>query len=216
MSRWSQCNLAWLVCAACQSKAPQIPPPVSVEPSTASAPPLASVDASPRPASDAPTLPPHLPTDFRIPENARLALAARGKGVQIYGCAGKKDAPGTFEWKLTAPDAELFDDHGMKVGKHFAGPTWESTDGSRVVGKVVHKQDAPDPEAIPWLMLASETSSGPGSGVFGVITQIARLDTKGGKAPAGGCDATHVGAEVRVPYEASYYFYSLPSGAPSK
>ena len=79
---------------------------------------------------------------------------------------------------------------------------------------MVHKQDAPDPEAIPWLMLASETSSGPGSGVLGVITQIARLDTKGGKAPAAGCDATHLGAELRVPYEASYYFYSLPSGAP--
>jgi hypothetical protein len=216
MSRRSQCALAWLVCAACQSKAPQVPPPISVEPSNVSAPPLASADASTPAATDAPTLPPHLPTDFRVPENARLALAARGKGVQIYGCAGKKDAPGVFEWKLTAPDAELFDDHGAKVGKHFAGPTWESTDGSRVVGKVVHKQDAPDPEAIPWLMLASETSSGPGSGVLGVITQIARLDTKGGKAPAGGCDATHLGAEVRVPYEASYYFYSLPSGTPSK
>jgi Protein of unknown function (DUF3455) len=216
MTRWSQCSLAWLVCAACQSKAPQVPPPVSVEPSNVAAPPLASADASPRPATDAPTLPPQLPADFRVAENARLALAARGKGVQIYGCAAKKDTPGVFEWKLTAPDAELFDDHGIKVGKHFAGPTWESTDGSRVVGKVAHKQDAPDPEAIPWLMLESATSSGPGSGVLGGITQIARLDTKGGKAPAGGCDAMHVGAEVRVPYEASYYFYTLPSGDPRK
>jgi hypothetical protein len=191
----------------------QVPPSVSVEPSTGSAAPAAS--AAP-PNADGPALPPHLPPDFRVPDNARLALAARGKGVQIYGCAPKKDDPSAFEWKLTAPEAELFDTRGAAVAKHFAGPTWEATDGSRVVGSVVHKLDAPEPDAIPWLLLAGEKSSGAGTGVFGVITQIARLDTKGGKAPAQGCDAAHVHAEVRVPYEASYYFYTFPSGDPDK
>jgi hypothetical protein len=161
-------------------------------------------------------LPPHLPPEFVVPQNARLALAARGKGVQIYACAPQKDDPSRFEWKLTAPEAELFDAQGATVAKHFAGPTWEATDRSRVVGSVVHKLDSPEPDAIPWLLLVGEKSSGAGTGVFGVITQIARLDTKGGKAPALGCDAAHAHAEVRVPYEASYYFYTFPSGDPDK
>jgi hypothetical protein len=156
-------------------------------------------------------LPPRLPPDFGVPDNARLTLAARGKGVQIYGCVPKKDAAGAFEWKLSAPEAELFDEHGLKVAKHFAGPTWEAPDGSRVVGSVVHKLDAPDPEAIPWLSLVSAKNSGPGSGVLGAVTHIVRLDTRGGKAPAVGCDAAHANAELRVPYEASYYFYASAS-----
>ena len=216
MSRYSLCCVAWLVCAACQSKAPQVPPSVSVEPSKSSASPEAAAAPAAPPEAASPALPPHLPPDFRVPENSRLALAARGKGVQIYGCAPKKDDPSAFEWKLTAPEAELFDGHGAKVAKHFAGPTWEATDGSHVVGSVVHKLDAPEPDAIPWLLIVAETSKSSASGVFGAITQIARLDTKGGKAPAQGCDAAHAGAEIRVPYEASYYFYTFPSDAPAK
>ena len=40
-----------------------------------------------------------------------------------------------------------------------------------------------------------------------------RVDTTGGKAPEVGCDKAHAKAEVRVPYEASYYFYSLTPGS---
>jgi hypothetical protein len=29
----------------------------------------------------------------------------------------------------------------------------------------------------------------------------------GGKAPAGGCDQSSMGKELRVPYSAVYYFY---------
>lgn len=57
------------------------------------------------------------------------------------------------------------------MAKHFAGPTWEATDGSRVLGGVVHKLDAPDPDAIPWLLIVAEMSKGSGTGVLGAITQ---------------------------------------------
>ena len=35
---------------------------------------------------------------------------------------------------------------------------------------------------------------------------VQRLQTQGGKAPAGGCDAAHAGATSRVPYSARYIF----------
>jgi hypothetical protein len=45
--------------------------------------------------------------------------------------------------------------------------------------------------------------------VLSRATTIQRLNTKGGKAPASGCDASHVGQEVRVPYSADYLVYAL-------
>jgi Protein of unknown function (DUF3455) len=62
-----------------------------------------------------------------------------------------------------------------------------------------------DPSAIPWLLLQAATNIGPGS--FGDVTWIQRLDTVGGAAPATGCDVDHVGAQVLIPYRASYFFY---------
>jgi hypothetical protein len=44
--------------------------------------------------------------------------------------------------------------------------------------------------------------------VLSRATSIQRLNTKGGKAPASGCDAAHAGQEVRVPYSADYLFYA--------
>jgi hypothetical protein len=46
-----------------------------------------------------------------------------------------------------------------------------------------------------------------GNGVLSRVTKIQRLNTKGGKAPASGCDSIHAGQEVRVPYSADYLFY---------
>jgi len=45
-----------------------------------------------------------------------------------------------------------------------------------------------------------------GTGVLSRATTIQRLNTKGGKAPASGCDTAHVGQEVRTPYTADYLF----------
>lgn len=146
-----------------------------------------------------------------MPPNSSLVLKARGKGVQIYECAAKADDKKAFEWKLKAPEADLFDDKGEKVGKHFAGPTWQATDGSTILGSMIQKADAPD-GSIPWLLL---TTVGKGPGIFANVMHVQRLETSGGKAPADGCDAAHAKskAETKVPYEATYYFYSLTPGS---
>ena len=102
------------------------------------------------------------------------------------------------------------------VGSHSAGPTWQVLDGSTVVGAVLAHADAPESDAIPWLLLAATERAD--NGVFSMITHVQRLDTVGGAAPAEGCDEDHVGEEVRVPYEATYAFFypfypTLPAAA---
>jgi hypothetical protein len=127
-------------------------------------------------------------------------------GVQIYECVATKADPTKFEWVFRAPDAELFDTAGRKIGKHYAGPTWEAEDGSKVVAEVKGRDDGPDANAIPWLLLAAKSASGSGS--FGRTQVIQRINTVGGKAPAGGCAQAQAGQIARVPYKATYYFYA--------
>jgi hypothetical protein len=144
-----------------------------------------------------------VPQQLQPPANEQLLLQVHAKGDQIYTC--KSDAA-QFTWSLKAPDAQLFDKNGKLVGKHFAGPSWEANDGSRVTGKAVANAPSPDADSIPWLLV--NILSHDGSGVLSHATTIQRLKTKGGKAPASGCDASHVGQEVRVPYSADYLFYA--------
>ena len=144
-----------------------------------------------------------VPQQLQPPGNEQLLLQVRAKGDQIYLC--KSDAPG-FAWTLKAPDAQLFDKNGKLFGKHFAGPSWEANDGSRVTGKAVANSPSPDANSIPWLLVT--ILSHDGSGVLSRVTTIQRLNTKGGKAPESGCDASHVGQEVRVSYSADYRFYA--------
>ena len=149
-----------------------------------------------------------IPDSLRPPVGQVLALAVRGTGVQIYECKAAKENPSQFSWTLKAPEADLKDLSGKPVGKHYAGPTWEASDGSKVIGELVAKRDAPDSAAIPWLLLRAKSTSG--SGVFSAIASIQRLQTSGGSAPAGGCDRSQTGKESRVPYSAVYRFYKAP------
>jgi len=140
------------------------------------------------------------------PADEALSLQSRAAGVQIYTCNARKDDPSKYEWTLKAPEAELRDLAGKRIGKHYAGPTWESDDGSKVTGEVKARDPGPDANAIPWLLLTAKSNSG--NGVFARTASIQRLDTAGGKAPADGCDAKREGTEIRVPYTASYNFFS--------
>jgi hypothetical protein len=135
-----------------------------------------------------------------------LVLETRAVGVQIYECSASKADPTRFEWVFKAPEADLFDAKGNKIGKHYAGPTWESNDGSKVVGEVVAKDNGPAADAIPWLLLSAKSTSG--KGVFSRVLSIQRLSTVGGKAPAEGCDKTQSGKEARVAYKARYTFFA--------
>ncbi len=156
-------------------------------------------------ASSTVVRPPDAPEALRPPAGRQLALEALATGAQIYECSASKDQPARFEWVFKAPEAGLFDRKGRKVGKHYAGPTWESTDGSAVVGEVKARDPGPDPTAIPWLLLTTKSNSG--AGVFSQVKSIQRLQTVGGKAPTAPCSQDNAQQVVRVPYKAAYYFY---------
>src|SRR4029079_5869189 len=102
-------------------------------------------------------------------------------------------------WMWSPRESLCFADVGEDgaVGIHYAGPTWESASGSKVVGAVLERC-TPDPDAIPWLLLRAVSSDGPG--IFHRVTY-----TAGGTAPTDPGD--FVGEEVEVPYTAEYYFY---------
>jgi hypothetical protein len=146
-----------------------------------------------------------VPEKLKIPDTQKQSLEVKATGVQIYTCSASESDPARFEWVFKAPEADLFDSAGKKIGTHYAGPTWESTDGSKVVGEVKAKDDGPDPTAIPWLLLSAKSTSG--TGVFARTLSIQRLQTAGGKAPAEGCDQAHAGKEARIAYKATYAFF---------
>ena len=137
------------------------------------------------------------------PPGQRAIITVTGKGVQIYECQLVANAP---QWVFQAPEASLYDASGSKVGVHGAGPSWRYFDGSSVKGEVVTKSASPEPTAIPWLLL--KAASDDSSGIMAKVEFIRRSDTHGGIAPTAGCDAKHIGAPSRVPYTATYTFYS--------
>jgi Protein of unknown function (DUF3455) len=149
---------------------------------------------------------PVVPENLKAPADQTLSLVTQATGVQIYACNAGKSDPTKFEWIFKSPEADLLNSAGAKIGKHYAGPTWEANDESKVVGEVKARDDGPDASAIPWLLLKAKSTSG--KGVFGHTQSIQRIKTVGGKAPAAGCDQAKVGSEVRVPYTATYYFYN--------
>jgi hypothetical protein len=146
-----------------------------------------------------------IPAALRVAPNFAVTLRAHAAGVQIYQCRADKDDAARVEWQLKEPEAELFD-HGTRIGKHYAGPTWEATDGSKVTGELVARANSPDPNATAWLLLSAKSTSG--NGVFGHVRFIQRLHTAGGNPPSVGCDQGSVGTEVRVSYSAEYWFYT--------
>ena len=128
-------------------------------------------------------------------------LVAHSSGSQIYVCQAGAD--GKLEWTLKAPEAELRNDQGAIIGRHFAGPTWKLNDGSQVTGKAAARADSPDVDSIPWLLVT--VTGHTGEGALNRVTDIQRIHTKGGVAPA---DACKQGAESKRSYTADYYFFA--------
>jgi hypothetical protein len=148
-----------------------------------------------------------IPGILKVPAGETLQRTLRAEGVQIYECKAKPDdAAARPAWTLVAPEATLSDDQGAPVGKHYAGPTWEANDGSRIVGLVVGRVDAPTPDAIPWLLLATRSTGS--AGLFANVTSVQRVATVGGVAPTEGCTPSNIGATTRVAYKAQYAMYA--------
>ena len=111
-----------------------------------------------------------------------VVLAVHAEGAQIYEC--KAGADGKLGWAFREPIATLLVD-AKTVGRHYAGPNWEHSDGSAVVGKAAGNAPGATPNDIPWLKL--EVTSRRGSGILTGVTTVQRINTRGGKLE-GACD----------------------------
>lgn len=147
-----------------------------------------------------------VPASLAPSSHERLAMIVAARGVQIYECRARPDAAASHAWTFVAPDADLLDPDGRRVGRHGAGPYWEVGDGSRIVGTVKAHAAAPVTSAIPWLLLSTTASGAPGA--LSRVTAVQRINTVGGTAPAIGCNEATAGAIVRVFYSADYRFFS--------
>lgn len=139
-----------------------------------------------------------------VPAGTSVLLQAKGDGVQIYTCA---DSPGGAKWTLTGPDAKLLDAAGKTIGSHFAGPTWKLDNGGQVQGALVASKPSPEAGSVAWLLLRAKPGTGTGS--LADVALVRRTETHGGVAPALGCTGSpDAGKTVRVPYTATYTFYT--------
>ena len=149
--------------------------------------------------------PSDVPSELVPPAGNKVFLVAHAEGWQIYRCD-----PGSA-WTLVAPSANLYGQNGKVIGTHYAGPTWQTRDGSLVTA-TKERETTVDPTAINWLLLKKKTSVAGADGARMLdTTWIQRLNTVGGRAPATSeCDL--VGETAQVAYEADYYFWK---GGPS-
>jgi len=138
-----------------------------------------------------------LPDAIAAPGEATI-LTLHAEGAQVYDCKAGSD--GKLVWAFREPIATLMAE-GKTVGRHYAGPNWEYSDGSAVVGKAVGNAPGATPNDIPWLKLTVVSQRG--NGVLSGITTVQRINTQGGKLE-GACDKP--GATRSAPYSADYVF----------
>lgn len=141
-----------------------------------------------------------------VPAGEKPLLRVAARGVQIYECRAATANPAGAEWVFVAPEAALLAADGSSAGKHYAGPHWEALDGSKTVGTVKARADAPQAGAIPWLLLTTKPAGGDGR--FSKVSSIQRINTVGGVAPATPCTSATLGAGARVPYTADYVLFT--------
>jgi hypothetical protein len=138
-----------------------------------------------------------LPGAIAAPGEAAV-LSVHAEGAQVYEC--KVGSDGKPAWAFREPIATLLLDDNT-VGRHYAGPNWEHSDGSAVVGKVAGSAPGAAPGDIAWLKL--DVVSRRGSGVLSDVTTVQRINTQGGKLE-GACDKA--GTFRSAPYSADYVF----------
>ncbi|RRR76794.1 DUF3455 domain-containing protein [Streptomyces sp. RP5T] len=146
----------------------------------------ATADAAPNPVK--------APAAIQVPDGNKLTGVYPARGVQTYTCTDGA-------WKLLEPAATLSDRRGRTVALHSRGPVWVSTvDGSAVNATAI--ANSPKTGTIPELLLQATATRG--TGVFGGVSYIQRVNTTGGVAPATACTGTD---QVSVAYTATYAFY---------
>jgi len=142
-----------------------------------------------------------LPDAIAAPGEA-VVLSVHAEGAQVYEC--KAAADGKLAWAFREPIATLLAD-GKTIGRHYAGPNWEHSDGSAVTGKAAGNAPGATANDIPWLKLSVVSSRG--SGTLTGVTTVQRINTQGGKLD-GACDKA--GSFKSAPYSAEYVFLRKP------
>jgi hypothetical protein len=127
-----------------------------------------------------------------------IVLTVHAEGAQVYEC--KAGADGKLAFAFREPIATLIVD-GKTVGRHYAGPNWEHSDGSAVTAKAAGNAPGATSDDIPWLKL--EVTANRGSGALSNVTTVQRINTKGGKLE-GPCEKA--GTFKSAPYAADYVF----------
>jgi len=163
---------------------------------------------------------PLVPANLVVDEAYRPFLTGHAIGTQNYICVALS---GGIDWMPIGPQATVFDDSFEQMLTHFQSTnpihpdaihaTWQhSKDTSAVWAVKLRGSTDPDyvaPGAIEWLLLnVTATQFGPNGGnkLTGTMF-IQRVNTIGGKPPAGACTASTLNNRALVPYEADYYFY---------
>lgn len=122
------------------------------------------------------------------------------KGRQIYECKQGTDGKFAFQQRDVRATLARSISHSF-VRPNSGTPQWIAPDRSSVTGSLISK--SPNGAGnIPELALRTQ-QSGKTHGLFAQTSEILRLNTVGGVAPAGNCEA---GAMTGVPYEADYVF----------
>ena len=145
-----------------------------------------------------------LPEPVRVPAGQKMRMAATGVGELTYECREKANAAAGYEWVFVGPVATLYGGDRKTVGKYYAGPTWESSDGSKITGKQVAVAPA-GAGSIPLQLVKTDPATG--AGAMTGVTYIQRINTKGGVAPSTTCDGAAKGRRQQVDYRADYVFY---------
>ncbi|MGZ5195936.1 MAG: DUF3455 domain-containing protein, partial [Ramlibacter sp.] len=146
---------------------------------------------------------PEVPPAIRAADGERLSFIWHATGSQVYEC--RADAKGAMAWAFVAPEADLFDSRGEKVGTHGAGPHWAALDGSKTIGTVKARAPGEGAADIPWLLLAAKAQ---GAGRMAAVTSVQRIHTRGGNPlPAGCAQVADTGKSLKQPYTADYVFF---------
>lgn len=143
-----------------------------------------------------------IPEQISAGADEKFVFELSATGTQNYEC---RVVDGKASWAFVAPEAELFGAGKRLEGTHYGGPTWDLSDGSKTVGTVKARADAPAATAIPWLLLSARSTGGPGK--LAAVTSIQRINTVGGLAPTAACSAGNAGAVAKVPYTADYRYF---------
>jgi hypothetical protein len=137
---------------------------------------------------------------IKVPDDQQPVLRLAARGVQVFRCEQRN---GAYGWWFRLPEAALSDAAGAVVGRHGADFSFEHTDGSRLLGKVVASDAAPRETDLRWLLLSTRSF---GEGAFTGISYVQRVNTTGGMPPAR-CEPKQANQLLRVDFTAEFVFY---------